>query len=73
MKRSGGGVSCQSREETNPPLTHHHIPSLVCSGCCSGDTATGSGPDCRNISCTLESRIAGKDNEIEREGGVHFS
>lgn len=34
---------------------------LVCSQCCSGDTAAGSGPECRNISSVAE--IAGKDNE----------
>lgn len=40
-----------------PPLNS----SLVCSNWCSGDTAAGSGPDCRNISS--EAEIAGKDNE----------
>lgn len=37
--------------------------SLVCTGCRSGDMATGFHPNCRNISSTVESGIAGKDNE----------
>lgn len=37
--------------------------SLVCTGCRSGDMATGFHPNSRNISSTVESGIAGKDNE----------
>lgn len=73
--RRGGGVEVQWTrhflpEQSSPP-THLTPPprlSLVCTGCYSGDTAAGFGPDCRNISSVVESGIAGKDNEREGDG-----
>lgn len=67
MGVGGGEVEevfpARTEQSQGPPNS-----SLVCACCCSGDTAAGFGPDCRNISSMVESRIAGKDNETEGDG-----
>nr|XP_029132708.1 uncharacterized protein LOC114920189 [Labrus bergylta] len=78
-KKGGEGIEVKWRrrfpqaESSNlpppPPPSLPPSPRLLISmrGGCSGDTAAGFGPDCRNISSVAERGIAGKDNENRRE------